>query len=91
MVYMYERTDERELYKKAREIRVPFSTDSAQSTANMKVGERGRLIVRVRGFDRFISFVMNLVGGGCVYEAKKQEISLVTCYLSKKIDPSTIT
>jgi len=38
VVYMYERTDERELYKKAREIRVPFSTDSAQSTANMKGG-----------------------------------------------------
>ena len=37
VVYMYEKTDERELYKKAREIRIPISADSAQATANMKV------------------------------------------------------
>ena len=37
IVYMYEKTDERELYKKAREIRIPISADSAQATANMKV------------------------------------------------------
>ena len=36
IVYMYEKTDERELYKKAREIRIPVSADSAQATANMK-------------------------------------------------------
>ncbi|KAL5255192.1 hypothetical protein ACHWQZ_G014581 [Mnemiopsis leidyi] len=36
IVYMYEKTDERELYKKAREIRIPISADSAQATANMK-------------------------------------------------------
>ena len=33
VVYMYEKTDERELYKKAREIRIPISADSAQATA----------------------------------------------------------
>ena len=37
VVFMYEKTDERELYKKAREIRIPVSNDSAQTTANMKV------------------------------------------------------
>ena len=44
IVYMYEKTDERELYKKAREIRIPVSADTAQSTANLKVAFRDMTI-----------------------------------------------
>jgi len=38
IVYMYEKTDEREFYKKAREIRIQFPSDSAQNTINIKGG-----------------------------------------------------
>ena len=43
IVYMYEKTDEREFYKKAREIRILVSSDSAQNTINIKVTDKNPL------------------------------------------------